>query len=63
VAFSVKEQRLIQYLKDYDEVSVSKAAKVMELHRSKTIEILARLVRWNVIKWTHDTQEGFKYCL
>ena len=63
VAHSVKEQRLIQYLKDYDEVSVSKAAKVMELHRSKTIEILARLVRWNVIKWTHDTQEGFKYCL
>ena len=63
VAFSVKEQRLIQYLKEYDEVSVSKAAKVMELHRSKTIEILARLVRWNIIKWTHDTQEGFKYCL
>jgi len=63
VAFTDKEQRLIQYLKDYDEVSLSKAAKVMQLHRSKTIEILARLVRWEVINWTHDTQEGFKYRL
>ena len=59
VAFTDKEQRLIQYLKDYDDVSVSKAAKVMQLHRSKTIEILARLVRWEVINWTHDTQEVF----
>lgn len=63
VAFTDKEQRLIQYLKDYDDVSVSKAAKVMQLHRSKTIEILARLVRWEVINWTHDAQEGFKYRL
>ena len=39
VAFTEKEQRLIQYLKDYEEVSVSKAAKVMQLHRSKAIEI------------------------
>ena len=51
VAFTEKEQRLIQYLKDYDEVSVSKAAKVMQLQRSKTIEILARLIRWEVINW------------
>jgi len=63
VAFTEKEQRLIQYLKDYDEVSVSKAAKVMQLQRSKTIEILARLIRWEVIDWSHDTQEGFRYSL
>lgn len=63
VAFTDKEQRLIQYLKDYDDVSVSKAAKVMQLHRSKTVEILGRLVRWEVINWTHDRQEGFKYRL
>ncbi|MDC3399778.1 ATP-binding protein [Schleiferiaceae bacterium] len=63
VAFTEKEQRLIQYLKDYEEVSVSKAAKVMQLHRNKTIEILARLIRWEVINWSHDTQEGFRYSL
>lgn len=63
VAFTEKEQRLIQYLKDYDEVSVSKAAKVMQLQRSKTIEILARLIRWEVINCSHDTQEGFRYSL
>jgi predicted HTH transcriptional regulator len=63
VAFTEKEQRLIQYLKDYEEVSVSKAAKVMQLHRSKTIEILARLIRWEVINWTNETQEGFRYSL
>ena len=63
VAFTEKEQRLIQYLKDYEEVSVSKAAKVMQLHRSKTIEILARLIRWEVIDWTNETQEGFRYSL
>ena len=63
VAFTEKEQRLIQYLKDYEEVSVSKAAKVMQLHRSKEIEILARLIRWEVINWTNETQEGFRYSL
>ena len=63
VAFTEKEQRLIQYLKDYEEVSVSKAAKVMQLHRSKTIEILARLIRWEVINWTNETQECFRYSL
>ena len=63
VAFTEKEQRLIQYLKDYEEVSVSKAAKVMQLHRSKAIEILARLIRWEVINWTNETQEGFRYSL
>lgn len=63
VAFSDHEQRLIQYLKDYDEVSVSKASKVMQLHRNKTIEILARLIRWGVINWSHDSQLGFKYSL
>ena len=63
VALTEKEQRLIQYLKDYDEVSVSKAAKVMQLQRSKTIEILARLIRCEVINWSHDTQEGFRYSL
>ena len=63
VAFTEKKQRLIQYLKDYEEVSVSKAAKVMQLHRSKAIEILARLIRWEVINWTNETQEGFRYSL
>ena len=63
VAFTEKEQRLIQYLKDYEEVSVSKAAKVMQLHRSKAIEILSRLIRWEVINWTNETQEGFRYSL
>ena len=63
VAFTEKEQRLIQYIKDYEEVSVSKAAKVMQLHRSKAIEILARLIRWEVINWTNETQEGFRYSL
>jgi len=63
VAFTEKEQRLIQYLKVYEEVSVSKAAKVMQLHRSKAIEILARLIRWEVINWTNETQEGFRYSL
>ena len=63
VAFTEKEQRLIQYLKDYEEVSVSKASKVMQLHRSKTIEILARLIRWEVINWSNEAQEGFRYSL
>jgi len=51
VAFSEKEQRLIQYLKDYDTVTTSKAAKVMQMTRQKAISTLARLIRWEVIDW------------
>ena len=51
VAFSEKEQRLIQYLKDYDIVTTSKAAKVMQIPRQKAVSTLARLIRWEVIDW------------
>lgn len=60
--FSEKEKRLIQYIKDYSEVSVSKASKVMELPRNKTITTLARLVRWEVISWKLE-QNQFLYTL
>lgn len=62
VPFSEKEKRLIQYIKDYDEVTVSKASKVMELQRNKTITTLARLVRWEVISWKLE-QNQFLYTL
>lgn len=62
VSFSEKEKRLIQYIKDYDEVTVSKASKVMELPRNKTIATLARLVRWEVISWKLE-QNQFLYTL
>lgn len=62
VPFSEKEKRLIQYIKDYNEVTVSKASKVMELPRNKTIATLARLVRWEVISWKLE-QNQFLYTL
>lgn len=62
VPFSEKEKRLIQYIKDYDQVTVSKASKVMELPRNKTISTLARLIRWEVISWKQE-QNQFLYTL
>jgi len=62
VPFSDREKRLIQYIKDYDEVTVSKAAKVMGLPRNKTISTLARLVRWEVIRWRNEKSQ-FLYTL
>ena len=62
VPFSDKEKRLIQYIKDYEHVTVSKAAKVMELPRNLTISTLARLVRWEVIVWRNEKSQ-FIYTL
>ena len=56
VAFSDKEERLIHFLKDYDTVSTSKAAKVMQMPRQKAVATLARLIRWEVIDW--EISEG-----
>ncbi len=61
VPFSENEKRLIQYIRDYDEVTVSKAAKVMQLPRNTTIRILARLIRWEVINWRNDKSQFLYY--
>jgi len=60
VQFSEREQRLIQYLKDYERISTSKAAKLMQCPRNKAVNTLARLIRWEVIDW--DIEEGQFYC-
>ena len=48
--------KLIHFLKDYDTVSTSKAAKVMQMPRQKAVATLARLIRWEVIDW--EISEG-----
>ncbi len=60
VQFSDREQRLIQYLKDYERVSTSKAAKLMQCPRNKAVNTLARLIRWEVINW--DIEDGQFFC-
>ncbi len=60
VQFSEREQRLIQYLKDYERVSTSKAAKLMQCPRNKAVSTLARLIRWEVIAW--DIEDGQFFC-
>jgi len=60
VQFSEREQRLIQYLKDYERISTSKAAKLMQCPRNKAVNTLARLIRWEVIDW--DIEGGQFYC-
>jgi len=62
VEFSDSERKLIDYLKVYPGISTSKAAKVMAIDRRKTIETLARLIRWEVIDWAQD-QGKFEYFL
>jgi hypothetical protein len=62
VRFSEQEQKLVDYLKTYNEVSVSKAAKILGLHRGRSIEVLARLIRWEVLDWER-TADGFRYSL
>ena len=51
VAFTEKERKLIDYLNTYGSISISKAAKVMELPRNKVIVNFARLIRWEVLAW------------
>ena len=62
VEFSDSERKLIDYLKVYPGISASKAAKVMAIDRRRTIETLARLIRWGVIDWAQD-QGKFEYFL
>lgn len=62
VEFSDSERKLIDYLKVYPGISTSKAAKVMAIDRRRTIETLARLIRWEVIDWAQD-QGKFEYFL
>ena len=54
VEFSDSERKLIDYLKVYPGISTSKAAKVMAIDRRRTVETLARLIRWEVIAWAQD---------
>jgi predicted HTH transcriptional regulator len=62
VEFSDSERKLIDYLKSYSSISTSKAAKVMAMKRGRTIETLARLIRWEVINW-HQEKGQFEYFL
>lgn len=54
VEFSDSERKLIDYLKSYSSISTSKASKVMSMDRGRTIETLARLIRWEVIDWQQE---------
>lgn len=62
VRFSDQERKLVDYLKTYESASVSKSAKILGLNRRKSIEVLARLIRWDVIGWER-TKDGFRYFL
>lgn len=62
VAFSVSERKLIDYLKAYGVISTSKASRVMAMDRGRTIETLARLIRWEVIDWKQEKGQ-FEYFL
>ena len=54
VEFSDNERKLIDYLKVYPNVSVSKASKVMGVWRWTTVETIARLIRWKVLNWNQE---------
>ena len=54
VEFSDNERKLIDYLKVYPNVSVSKASKVMGVWRWTTVETIARLIRWRVLNWNQE---------
>ena len=54
VQFSGNEKKLIDYLKVYPNVSVSKAAKITGLKRTTTVETIARLIRWKVLDWYQE---------
>lgn len=62
VEFSDSERKLIDYLKTYSSISTSKASKVMGIDRGRTIETLARLIRWEVIDWKQEKGQ-FEYFL
>ena len=62
VEFSDSERKLIDYLKSYSSISTSKASKVMGIDRGRTIETLARLIRWEVIDWKQEKGQ-FEYFL
>lgn len=51
VQFSDQQRKLIDYMKTYQWVSVSKSARIMEMSRAQTIHALALLVRWEVVDW------------
>jgi len=54
VEFSDNERKLIDYLKVYPNVSVSKASKVMGVWRWTAVETIARLIRWKVLNWNQE---------
>jgi predicted HTH transcriptional regulator len=54
VEFSDNERKLIDYLKVYPNVSVSKASKIMGLRRWTAVETIARLIRWKVLNWYQE---------
>ena len=62
VEFSDSERKLIDYLKSYSSISTSKASKIMAMDRRRTIETLARLIRWEVIDWQQEKGQ-FEYFL
>ena len=62
VEFSDNERKLIDYLKVYPNVSVSKASKVMGVRRWTAVETIARLIRWEVLNW-NQVKGKFYYSL
>ena len=62
VEFSDNERKLIDYLKVYPNVSVSKASKVMGVRRWTAVETIARLIRWEVLNWNQEKGK-FYYAL
>ena len=54
IKFSGNEKKLIDYLKVYPNISVSKASKITGLQRSTTVETIARLIRWKVLDWYQE---------
>lgn len=61
VEFSDNERKLIDYLKVYPNVSVSKASKVMGVRRWTAVETIARLIRWEVLNWNQEKGKFYYY--
>ena len=61
VEFSDNERKLIDYLKVYPNVSVSKASKVMGVWRWTAVETIARLIRWKVLNWNQEKGKFYYY--
>jgi predicted HTH transcriptional regulator len=61
VAYTEKEKRLIEYLNQYQDITLNKAAKIMRMPRPLAIKTIARFIRWEVLNWSFRDNQFYYY--